>query len=73
MLAVLDPDRTIPPYEDQNNRRPPEDQTLYLNPRALSSEYGDKWKSWANKFAAAYPLLTDDLAEILKTRIVKAE
>ena len=66
MLAVLDPDRTIPPYEDQNNRRPPEDQTLYLNPRALSSEYGDKWKSWANKFAAAYPLLTDDLAEILK-------
>lgn len=66
VLAVLDPDRTIPPYEDQNNRRPPEDQTLYLNPRALSSEYGDKWKSWANKFAAAYPLLTDDLAEILK-------
>ena len=65
VLAVLDPDRTIPPYEDQNNRRPPEDQTLYLNPRALSSEYGDKWKSWANKFAA-YPLLTDDLAEILK-------
>lgn len=66
VLASLDPDRTIPPYEDQNNRRPPEDQTLYLNPKALSSEYGDKWKSWANKFAAAYPLLTEDLAGILK-------
>ena len=55
VLAGLDPDRTIPPYEDQNNRRPPEDQTLYLNPKALSSEYGEKWKSWANKFAGAYP------------------
>lgn len=66
VLAGLDPDRTIPPYEDQNNRRPPEDQTLYLNPKALSSEYGDKWKSWANKFAAAYPLLTEDLSEILE-------
>lgn len=66
VLAGLDPDRTIPPYEDQNNRRPPEDQTLYLNPTALSSEYGDKWQSWANKFAAAYPLLTEELAEILK-------
>lgn len=65
VLAGLDPDRTIPPYEDQNNRRPPEDQTLYLNPKALSSEYGDKWKSWANKFAA-YPLLTEDLSEILE-------
>ena len=66
VLAGLDPDRTIPPYEDQNNRRPPEDQTLYLNPKALSSEYGDKWKSWANKFAATYPLLTEDLSEILE-------
>lgn len=66
VLAGLDPDRTIPPYEDQNNRRPPEDQTLYLNPKALSSAYGDKWKSWANKFAAAYPLLTEDLSEILE-------
>lgn len=66
VLAGLDPDRTIPPYEDQNNRRPPEDQTLYLNPKALSSEYGEKWKSWANKFASAYPLLTEDLTEILK-------
>lgn len=66
VLAGLDPDRTIPPYEDQNNRRPPEDQTLYLNPKALSSEYGEKWKSWANKFAGAYPLLTEDLTEILK-------
>ena len=25
-LCTLDPNRTIPPYEDQNNRRPPLDQ-----------------------------------------------
>ncbi|WP_370802835.1 hypothetical protein [Sutterella wadsworthensis] len=35
-LCTLDPNRTIPPYEDQNNRRPPLDQTLLLSPEKLT-------------------------------------
>lgn len=46
-LIGLDPRLTIPPYEDQNNRRPPKDQTLWLNPVALNKLFGDKWLIWA--------------------------
>lgn len=45
-LCSLDPLLTIPPYEDQNNRRPPKDQTLWINPVILNIRYGDKWKIW---------------------------
>ena len=48
LLSSIDPVTTIPPYEDQNNRRPPKDQTLWLCPLALDKAYGDKWLIWAS-------------------------
>ncbi len=50
-LCTIDPELTIPPYEDQNNRRPPVDQTLFLSPEKLTSRYGDSWKNWADSLA----------------------
>ncbi|CAC9599502.1 hypothetical protein [uncultured Gammaproteobacteria bacterium] len=35
IFTTLDPVKTIPPYEDQNNRRPPKDLTLRLKPVSL--------------------------------------
>ena len=40
-----DPQFTIPPYQDNNNRRPPKCQSLILNVRFLEREYGD-WQTW---------------------------
>ncbi|CAB5506478.1 type II-B CRISPR-associated RNA-guided endonuclease Cas9/Csx12 [Bathymodiolus thermophilus thioautotrophic gill symbiont] len=42
VLTLLDPKKTIPPYEDQNNRRPPKDLTLRLKPLSLN----DNLKNW---------------------------
>ena len=39
---------TIPPYQDNNNRRPPRCQTLILNPVFLNDNYPD-WKLWINE------------------------
>lgn len=62
-LCSLDANLTIPPYEDQNNRRPPLDQTLYLSPVKLQKNYGDAWKAWATCLIKKCPLLkpTDDI------------
>ena len=40
-----DPFLTIPPYQDNNNRRPPKCQSLILNPTFLGNKYL-KWKTW---------------------------
>lgn len=45
-LQTMDPVLTIPPYEDQNNRCPPLDQTLWLSPKRLDERYGDTWEIW---------------------------
>lgn len=44
ILTTLDPIKTIPPYEDQNNRRPPKDKTLRLKPASLD-EILPNWES----------------------------
>ena len=41
-----DPNLTIPPYQDNNNRRPPKCQSLVFNPSFLDKEY-KQWESWA--------------------------
>ena len=64
-LCTIDPVRTIPPYENQQNRRPPFDQTLYLSPDLLDRQFGHAWKSWAVAFAKEEPLLEDGLEVIL--------
>ena len=40
-----DPFLTIPPYQDNNNRRPPKCQSLILNPEYLNEHYPD-WEKW---------------------------
>ena len=65
-LATLDAEKTIPPYEDQNNRRPPLDQTLLLNPAALTKRYGMVWQIWVNNLMKAEPEMADALDEILR-------
>lgn len=64
-LCEIDPLETIPPYEDQNNRRPPLDMTLLLNPAALTKQYGDKWHIWVQKLLRKEPFMEDDLDVIL--------
>lgn len=68
LLCNLDPEVTIPPYEDQNNRRPPVDQTLLLSPLALDKQY-PQWENWVQKFMNSEnelnPLLLSGLDEIL--------
>ncbi|MDE4984273.1 hypothetical protein, partial [Francisella tularensis] len=38
-LLELDPSITIPPYLDNNNRKPPKSQSLILNPNILDNKY----------------------------------
>ena len=40
-----EPNLTIPPYQDNNNRRPPKCQSLILNVDYLDSKY-PKWQEW---------------------------
>ena len=42
------PNWTIPPYQDNNNRRPPRCQSLILNPSFLAERY-PKWKNWLDQ------------------------
>ena len=42
---ATNPFSTIPPYQDNNNRRPPRCQSLVLNPTFLDKNYG-KWQGW---------------------------
>ncbi|MDD9883095.1 MAG: type II-B CRISPR-associated RNA-guided endonuclease Cas9/Csx12 [Gammaproteobacteria bacterium] len=39
------PEYTIPPYQDNNNRRPPKCQSLLLNVGFLNRKYGG-WREW---------------------------
>lgn len=39
------PVQTIPPYQNNNNRRPPRCQSLILNPSFLDEKYPD-WQTW---------------------------
>ena len=40
-----DPNRTVPPYQDNNNRRPPRCQSLILSPAFLDENYKE-WEKW---------------------------
>lgn len=66
LLFNTDPLITIPPYEDQNNRHPPEDLTLLLNPVALDRKYSDKWQKWALSFISDLGFIDEGLKDIVK-------
>lgn len=64
-LCSIDPNETIPPYEDQDNRHPPLDMTLLLSPQRLTAHFGEKWKAWATALARKEPILEENLELIL--------
>ncbi len=64
-LCTIDPERTIPVYEDQNNRRPPVDETLLLSPHKLTEKFGTIWKTWADSLIKKDPALEENLDLIL--------
>ena len=68
-LQTLDPVQSIPPYEDQNNRRPPLDQTLWLSPKALDEQYGSQWELWVQNLLKSPNCqgMDEDLDSILTT------
>ena len=43
-----DPNWTIPPYQDNNNRRPPKCQSLVFNTDYLDKKY-PKWQEWVSE------------------------
>ena len=65
-LMTIDAELTIPPYEDQNNRRPPKDQTLWLKPQSLNEQYGSPWRIWVNNLRKRNPELAEGIAPILE-------
>ena len=46
---------TIPPYQDNNNRRPPKCQSLILNVGFLKSKY-PKWQNWLQELKSLQPV-----------------
>lgn len=66
VLIKQPPELTIPPYEDQNNRRPPKDQTLWLSPRMLVQRYGERWNLWAHALRSRQPEWAEQIDNIIK-------
>ena len=64
-----DPFFTIPPYQDNNNRRPPRCQSLILNPTFLDKHYAE-WQNWLEELKELKPVqdhldkFEDELSEI---------
>lgn len=58
LLARMNPVTSIPPYESNNNRRPPICQSVVLDPAALDRKYGSGhpgWRTWAANVARHLP------------------
>ncbi len=66
VLANVDPELTIPPYEDMDNRDPVVDRTLLLNPDALDRQF-PQWTRFVDLFVSVLPEISSDLDEILAT------
>ncbi len=60
LLASLDPQITIPPYEDQNNRSPLKCRSLLLDHEKLDQTFPN-WKFWTEKIVSKYPEITEEL------------
>ncbi len=65
LFMDMDPALSIPPYEDQNNRRPPLDSTLLLSPGSLDTLF-PSWRDWADSFQRKHPDLAERLDNICK-------
>ena len=64
-LKSFPPECSIPPYEDQDNRRPPKDQTLWLSPVSMNNQFGSEWRRWAKSLRQANPECNEGIADAL--------
>lgn len=62
-----DPRLSIPPFEDQDNRRPPQCQSLLLDPARLDAAFPN-WKTVTRKLLAANAGLDDELSPAPPTK-----
>ncbi len=53
VFTTSNPELSIPPYEDQNNRRPPKDMTLRLKPKGLDNKLSN-WESITRSLVKSY-------------------
>ena len=60
-----DPKWTIPPYQNNNNRRPPHCQSLILNPVYLDSKY-PQWQEWLSSLKELSQNYLEDFESELK-------
>ena len=60
-----EPGWTIPPYQDNNNRRPPKCQSLILNPVFLDNHYPG-WQDWLEELKKLSKEYLDDFEHELK-------
>ncbi len=63
-LLQESPSFTIPPYQDNNNRRPPKCQSLILNKNFLDKHYSS-WRTWLDELLTL-PQVKDYLADYIE-------
>lgn len=69
-LKNISPMNSIPPYERQNNRRTPKDQTLWLDPLALNKTYGESvWRGWAKNLKKMNPAFYEGIEANLSKHV----
>ncbi len=64
-LMGLCAEDSIPPFEDQNNRRPPKSQALILSISSLNQKFPD-WRGWVDRLAEENQDYLKEYAEALK-------
>lgn len=69
-MCETKPEKTIPPYEDQNNRRPPKCQSLILNESKLDDLYSG-WRGIAQSFLTFDESLNNGLNSSDYSRILQ--
>lgn len=66
-LEMTSPDVTIPPFEDQNNRKPQKCQSLLLNVELLNKQF-PRWDDWVRRIKNRHNelVLKSDLVDVNK-------
>lgn len=78
LLITEDPGTSIPPFEAQTNRRPPECQSLLLTPSALDRAVNSgatTWRAWSQALQRACPDLAEgiDVVAAADARVIGRE
>ena len=60
-LFNMEPEKTIPPYEDMNNRRIPKCKSVILDPVVLDKRFGN-WQTITNKLSENEKCMSDEIS-----------